>query len=191
MKRVNRRNNKDKSLLTEAYTNMYREAKTEEEKKTSAEREREREAHIRAYGDKQGTIDNTDPNALPGEGYGLHGQRPIPKVEEGMDEPNLGHDGFEIGGEENQEVKKKNLEEDITDEISGERWSEEGDQFEPGAEDVAGYIQIDLYNGSVQTIRPEEVGPAVEGLDKVGPDTGDSDWNAWKGEEYMIAAIPK
>ena len=77
----------------------------------------------------------------------------------------------------------------IAQSIEGERWSEEGDQYDH--EDVSGYIQINLYNGAVESIATSEVKDAVEGLDRIGPDTGESDWDVWKGEEYMIAGIPK
>ena len=54
-----------------------------------------------------------------------------------------------------------------------------------------GWIHIDLYTGSIRTIHSSEIGDAIEGLEHIGPDSGDSDWDVWKGEEYMIAGIPR
>ena len=86
--------------------------------------------------------------------------------------------------------EKDRINEGSPKEISGDRWSEEGDPFD-GHADVAGYILIDLYTGAVQSIATSEVEDAVKGLERIGPDTGDSDWDVWKGEEYMVAAIPR
>jgi len=74
-----------------------------------------------------------------------------------------------------------------------------GDRDDPGvvkeagdpAQNTAGYIQIDLYTGGVQTISPESVNQAIEGLKHVPAGEGESDWDAWTGEEYMIVAVPK
>jgi len=73
----------------------------------------------------------------------------------------------------------------------GESLDDWNDYMNAEGENTAGYIQIDLYTGSVQTVSPDQVQQAVRGLDKVGPDSGDSDWDAWRGEEYMVVAIPR
>jgi hypothetical protein len=58
-------------------------------------------------------------------------------------------------------------------------------------ENEAGYIQIDLYTGGVQTISLDEVEQATRELEHIPSGEGVSDWDAWKGEEYMVVAVPK
>ena len=59
------------------------------------------------------------------------------------------------------------------------------------AQNTAGYIQIDLNTGGIQTISPDEVEQATRGLEHIPAGEGTSDWDAWRGEEYMIVAVPK
>ena len=65
------------------------------------------------------------------------------------------------------------------------------EQPEEPEDHTAGYIQIDLNTGGVQTISPDEVEQAVRGLEHIPSGQGVSDWDAWRGEEYMIVAVPK
>jgi hypothetical protein len=59
------------------------------------------------------------------------------------------------------------------------------------SENQAGYIQIDLQTGGVQTISPDEVEQAVNNLEHIPSGEGTSDWDAWRGEEYMVVAVPR
>tara|TARA_R110002051_G_scaffold8508_2_gene35494 strand:- start:829 stop:1149 length:321 start_codon:yes stop_codon:yes gene_type:complete len=66
-----------------------------------------------------------------------------------------------------------------------------GDVAPSPAQHTAGYIQIDLNTGGIQTISPDEVEQATRGLEHIPAGEGTSDWDAWRGEEYMIVAVPK
>ena len=73
----------------------------------------------------------------------------------------------------------------------GESLDDWNDYMNAEEENTAGYIQIDLYTGGVQTVSPDEVEQAVKGLEHIPSGQGVSDWDAWRGEEYMVVAVPR
>lgn len=73
----------------------------------------------------------------------------------------------------------------------GESLDDWNDYMNAEEQKVSGYIQIDLYTGGVQTVSPDEVEQAVKGLEHIPSGQGVSDWDAWKGEEYMVVAVPR